>query len=170
MSFTAKFTPTVEEFLEGQRVYNKFLATSLVRFNYRFYIPAGVFAVSVAAIGFVLRIDVGIAFVLLILGGYLISKPTVFWPRRMKKEFAQYPNHKSDTVMEFSEEQIIVQTSQSKSEIAWERFIRFVETDKLFVLFALPRFLLTVPKRVVPPNESDQFRDLVRRKLADKAP
>jgi YcxB-like protein len=170
MSLTVKFTPTVDEFLDGQRVYNRFLATSLVRFNYRFYVPVGVFAVSVAAVCLILRLDVGIAFFLLILGGYLISKPTIFWPRKMKKEFAQYPDHKSDKVMEFSEEQIIVQTSHGKSEIAWERFIRFVETDKLFVLYAPPRFLLTVPKRVVPPTESDQFRDLLRRKLAEKAP
>ncbi len=170
MSLTAKFTPTVEEFLDGQRIYNKSLAPSHIRFNYRFYIPAGVFAVSVAGVGFVMRSNVGISFFLLILGGYLISVPTIFWPRRMKKEFAQYPDNKSDKVMEFSEEQIVVQTSHGKSEMPWERFISFVETDKLFVLFALPRFLLTVPKRAVPQNESGQFRGLLKRKLAQKSP
>ena len=170
MSLTLKFALTADEFLAGQRVFNKSLARTVERLNYRYAIPVGVLLVAEGLLGCVLRWNIGLCVFLLVFGGYLISSVSFFWPRRMKREFAQYPDHLAEKTVEFDEEKIVTQTSHGKSETDWKRFGRYLETDKLFVLFARPRFLFVVPKRVVPPNELDQFQELLRRKLPNQNP
>jgi hypothetical protein len=163
-----KFTETAEEYWGAQRVFNQFFARPFARFMYRYAIPIGLLLLAEGALGFFLGESIGLSIFVVVLGGYVISSVTIFGPRRIKKEFAQYPDRGSERVMTLGEENIFVQTSHGKSEMAWERFSRFVETDKLFVLLAPPRFLLTIPKRVVPATELDQLRELLRRKLPVK--
>jgi hypothetical protein len=98
-------------------------------------------------LGFVLGWNVSVCLYLIGFGGYLIFEAKVWGPRR------------------FGDEIILVQTSYGRSEIAWERFSRFVETDKLFVLFGAPRQVLTIPKRILPADKFDEFLELLKRKL-----
>ena len=90
---------------------------------------------------------------------------TVIGPRKARKEFAQYPDFRSEVEFDFSEEKVLVQTSLARAEIEWERFARFTETDKVFVIFAPPRFLYMIPKRVLSPDEFAHLTELLRRKL-----
>lgn len=135
----------------------------MARFNYRYAVPVGVMPLGERAVSFALRWNPALSLVVVGFGAYLILFRTLIGPGRVKQEFAQYPA--GDREMEFGEERILVQTSHGKSEFDWTRFTRFVETDKLFVLFAPSRFLYTIPKRVLSPGESSQFSELLRRKL-----
>jgi YcxB-like protein len=168
MPLTITFTPTADEFLKGQRIFNRFLARPLVRFNYRFAIPVGVLLIADGVAGFLLRWNIWLNSLLAVYGAYLILCRTIIGPRRLKKEFAQYPDHGSDRTMEFHDQGILFQTSLSRGEIDWARFTRFVETDQLFVLLAPPRMLYTIPKRVFSLEELSQFRQLLQRKLPGK--
>lgn len=104
---------------------------------------------------------------LVVYGAYLILWRTVIWPRKIKKEFSKYPGFDEDRVVIFTDDKISGQTSHAKTEMDWSRYARFVETDNLFVLFAAPRAMSTIPKRVLSAGETDQLRALLRRKLLD---
>ena len=166
MPIKIKFILTADEFLAGQVVFNRFLAPPVARFNYRFAVPVGLLLVADGVAGFLLRWQVGLNLFLLAFGAYLIVCRVIIGPRRVQKEFTQYPDHGTDRTMEFNDEKILVQTSHGKSELDWARFTRFVETDTEFVLFAPPRMLYTIPKRIFSVEETNQFRELLQRKLA----
>jgi hypothetical protein len=168
MLLTLKFRLTADEFLEGQRVFNRLLAPTFARFNYRYGIAVGVLLLAEGVVAFALRWNIGLSVLLVVFGAYLILCRVVLGPRRLKREFAQYRDFARDQIWEFGEEKILVQTSHTKSEVDWARFTRFVETDKIFLLCVPPRFLHIIPKRVFSPSESDQFRKLLRRKLPGK--
>jgi hypothetical protein len=165
MPIKIKFILTPDEFFAGQVVFNRFLAPPVARFNYRFAIPVGLLLVADGAAGFLLRWHVGLNLFLLAFGAYLILYRVIIGPRRVKKEFTQYPDHGTDRTMEFNDEKMLVQTSHGKSEIDWARFTRFVETDSLLVLSAPPRMMYTIPKRIFSMEETNQFRELLQRKL-----
>ncbi len=165
MTLTVRFTETADEYLGGQRVFNRFFARTPARFLYRHAFLIGALVVAQGIVGFGLKWNGGLCILLIGLGFYLISSALFLGPRRVKKEYAKYPDHASEKLMEFSEEKILCQSSLGKSEMDWARFSRFIETDQLFVLLAPPRFLLTVPKRAIIPNEFDPLRELLRRKL-----
>ena len=136
---------------------------------YRHAFLIGAVLVAEGIVGFALKWNALPCVLFIAFGLYVMAYVALIGPRRIKKEFAQYPDHASEKVMEFSEEKILVQTSHGKSEMEWARFSRFIETDKLFVLFAPPRFLITLPKRAIIPNEFDQLHELLKRKLPTKS-
>jgi hypothetical protein len=167
MPLTARFVPTADEYLGGQIAYNRFLARKAARFLFRYAYPMGALFIAEGVVGFAMKWNLAICLLLAFYGLSIISYAAFLAPRRIKKEFAQYPDHASEKVMEFNEEAVLVQTSHGKSEMHWPRFTRFIETEKLFVLYAPPRFLVTVPKRAIAPNDSDPLRELLKRKLPD---
>jgi hypothetical protein len=155
---------TQEEFLEGQRAYCSRLASKFVRFNYRFAIPVAVVLVVEGIAVFALRLNSIIGAISMGWGLWMLLSRAILWPIRMKKEFAQYPD--MDLSMEFAEEGMAAQTSFGKSELLWSRMTRFIETEKVFVLFAPPRFVYTVPKRAFLAYELEQFRSLLQKKIS----
>jgi YcxB-like protein len=168
MPVTAKFKMTADEFMEGQRVFNRFLAPPIARFNYRFATPVGCLLLAEGILGFVLKWNWGLCLFFVIFGGYLASCKVLFGRRMLKKEFAQYPELANEKCMEFGEEKIFVQTSHGKGETVWARFSRFIETNQIIVLFAPPRLFHTIPKRVLSSDELAELQDLLRRKLPGK--
>ncbi|SRR6266478_761522 len=169
MRLTARFIPTADEFLGGQIAYNRFLERKAARFLYRYAYLIGAVFVTQGIVGFALNWNLVVSLLFAFYGLYTISYAAFLAPRKIKKEFAQYPDRASEKIMEFNEEAVLLQTSHGKSEMHWARFSRFVETEKLFVLLAPPRFLVTIPKRAIAPNESDQLRELLKRKLPNKS-
>jgi hypothetical protein len=165
MPLTLQFTLTTDEFMSGQRVFNRLLAPPMARFNYRYAVSVGVLLMVEGAVSLALRWNSLLSLFVFVFGAYLVLFRTIIGPGRAKKEFTQYPAFFADRTMEFREDKILVQTAHGKSETDWARFTRFVETDKLFVLFAPPRFLYMIPKRVVSSNDFDRFRAVLRRKL-----
>jgi hypothetical protein len=165
MPIKIKFTLSADEFLAAQIAFNRFLAPPMARFNYRAAIPVALLLVADGAAGFLLRWNIGLNLFLIAFGAYLILCRVIIGPRKVKKEFTQYPDHDTDRTMEFNDEKILVQTSHGKSELDWTRLSRFIETDGLFVLFAPPRMLYTIPKRIFSIEETNQFREFLQRKL-----
>jgi hypothetical protein len=154
---------TADEFLEGQRVFNRDLASGFLRFNYRFATPVGVLLTADGVVLVALRLQVIIGLFLTVWGIWMIANRTIFWPRRMRKEYVQYPD--MDRSMEFGNEVVAAETNYGNSKFLWGRLTRFVETEKLFVLFAPPRFLYTVPKRAFSAAELEDFRHLIQQKI-----
>jgi hypothetical protein len=155
---------TQEEFLEGQRAYCSRLGSKFVRFSHRFAIPMAFVLVVEGIAVFALQLNSIIGMISVGWGLWLLFSRAILWPIRMKKEYAQYPD--MDMSMEFGGEGLATQTNFGKSEQLWGRLTRFAETDRLFLLFAPPRFLYTVPKRAFTPGELEEFRRLLQQKIS----
>jgi YcxB-like protein len=156
---------TADEFVAGQRVFCRYFARPVARFHYRYAIPIGIFFMADGAVALALQLGSGLALFLFAWGAYSIASKVILGPQRAKKEFARAPDAARERNMEFDDDKILVQTLHSKGEVDWGHFDRFVETEKLFVLLAPPRGLYTIPKRAFSSDESNVFRELLRRKL-----
>ena len=166
MPITIQFEWTLEEFLEGQQLYNRQLAPALVRLNHRLAIPVGLLLLADGVAGLALGWSIPLCLLFLVFGTYLLFFRLLLAPRKLKKEFAQYP--KLQRTMDFEEDKVVVRTSLGNNEIEWGSLGRFAESKRLFLLFAPPGLFWPIPKRVLSAEEVRQFRQLLERKLPGK--
>jgi hypothetical protein len=54
----------------------------------------------------------------------------------------------------------------AEAQLKWGNFIRFLESDDIFMLFHSDLIFNILPKRAFAADEIDQFRELLRRKIA----
>ena len=168
VSINLKFALTADEFLAGQRIYNRHIASAWNRYVYRLLVPAGILFIVVGAAGFAIGFPMGLSILIFTWGAFLITERTIFWLRKMRKEFTQYPPGAWDQIMELDDDKVLVQSTVAKAEISWERFSRFAENDKIFFLYTPPRAFYPIPKRVLSPEDTDRLRELLQRKLPEK--
>jgi hypothetical protein len=78
---------------------------------------------------------------------------------RKDKRFQQ------DLTADVSEDGIHVATLTADSQMKWGGFIRFLEFDKIFMLFHAQWIFNIFPKRAFTPTEADEFRELLCRNI-----
>jgi hypothetical protein len=54
------------------------------------------------------------------------------------------------------------------ANLKWGLFLRFLESDRVFLLHQTARSFNMLPKAAFAPAEMEEFRQLLRRKLPDK--
>jgi hypothetical protein len=164
--FHFEFTLTPEDFIEGQRAFCSSLGSRWARFNYKALVPLGVIFIAEGVAAYFLHLDWIAVFVLPVIGAYCILKRLFLWPWRLRRQYLRYPEASAPRTVEFNEGGIQAQSSHARGEIIWSRFGRFTETPSLFILFAPPSILYTVPKRAVPADRMDELRRFLSSKLA----
>jgi hypothetical protein len=100
----------------------------------------------------------------------------VFWalllfvfPRmRIQYVFKRNPYLNQESTIEVSEEGILNENPNMRSQRNWNMFIRWAENNRLFMVYSAPNQFLLLPKRAFGPGEADQLRDLLRGKLPGK--
>jgi hypothetical protein len=70
-----------------------------------------------------------------------------------------------DFTADISDEGIHTETFSEDSHAKWSAFVRFLESDKIFMLFHAEWIFIIIPKRAFEPADVDQFRELVRRNV-----
>jgi hypothetical protein len=160
-----EYTLSPEEFFEGQRLFCGSLARRWVRFNYKAMVPLGILLLIEGAIAIIWKWAFWAQVVLPTLGAYYLLNRLVLWPRRIRREYKQYPDHSASRSVEFDENGVVAVTSHGRGEMIWTRFSKYIENDEVFVLLAPPRFLYTLPKRVMSPETTGEFRNLLGKKL-----
>lgn len=82
--------------------------------------------------------------------------------RYFRRSYRIDQRFKHDFTGEISEEGINITTPLSDSQMKWASFIRFLESDEIFMLFLAQWLFLIFPKRAFAPDEADHFRTLLR--------
>lgn len=72
---------------------------------------------------------------------------------------------KHDFRADISSDGIHVVTSTSEDRIKWLEFVRYLESDKVFMLFVTESKFITFPKRAFAAAELESFRELIRRHI-----
>jgi YcxB-like protein len=157
-----------EEFLEGQRVFCSSLGSRWVRFNFKGLIPIGVLLMVEGVVAIIFKVDLFAEILLPVLGAYFIFSRLVLWPRKVRREYDQYPDHAGGRSVQFDEDGVATNTSHGSGNMVWSRFTKFSETETIFVLFAPPRFLFTIPKRAIPAEKIGELRSMLVQKLDNR--
>jgi hypothetical protein len=165
MSFLCRYT--LEDYLEAHRLHRK----------------GRIWRQWDRVIGYLfLLICTGSAFLILVGNprAYRTTLPllalAVFWalllfvfPRmRIQYVFKRNPYLNQISTMEVSEEGILNESPNMRSQRNWSMFIRWAENSRMFMVYTAPNQFLLLPKRDFAPGEADQLRELLRRKLPGK--
>ena len=92
----------------------------------------------------------------------------VFWILpvwQWKRMYAKDRRYQEDYTADISEDGIRFEGATSDGNVKWARYTRFLESDKLFLLYQSPQLFNMFPKSAFGPGEADQFRELLKRKL-----
>jgi hypothetical protein len=81
--------------------------------------------------------------------------------RHFRRSYRNNHRFRHDFNAEISEEGIEVETSSSDSRMKWASFVRFLESDEIFMVFLAQWLFLVFPKRAFAANEADQFCTLL---------
>ncbi|MGP0021707.1 MAG: YcxB family protein [Candidatus Sulfotelmatobacter sp.] len=54
------------------------------------------------------------------------------------------------------------------ANLKWSLYLRFLESDRVFLLYQTNRMFNLLPKAAFGPGEIEEFRQLARRRLPDK--
>lgn len=105
------------------------------------------------------------SFAFAIFGVLLIAYGVVFSPiqfrYRVKRNWDRYPNIKKEFDMVVSPEGVETTDDRGSPALsAWDCFVRFGESESLFLLYLSPLLPMCLPKRLIPAAELSGLRDL----------
>ena len=83
--------------------------------------------------------------------------------RYFKKRYRTDQRYKDNFTADISEDGIHFSTPSVDSQMKWSGIVRYLESDKIFMLFHAALIFSIIPKRAFAPGEADTFRDLLRR-------
>lgn len=156
-----------EDFLEAQKLYSATSLTRTQRLFRRVMTIAGLVLFIAGAVSLLLpssefRNDLvpgtGAGAILILL----------FWvaPQLgMKKKFAKDKRLQCEIVAEFSESGMDISSRNSSAKISWADCVRYSESANLFLVFQSPQIFNVFPKRAFATGETDEFRQLLNRRL-----
>jgi len=92
----------------------------------------------------------------------------VWVPFNWRRSYAKDRRMQHEFTANISEDGIHLQSSDFDANLKWALYLRFLESDRIFLLYQTNRMFNLFPKSAFAPGEIDEFRQLVRRKLPGK--
>ncbi len=97
---------------------------------------------------------------LLVFYGFVIS--SIQFRYRVKRNWDRYPRMKKDFDITVSSAGVqVVDDKGNPSHTAWDSFLRYRESDSLFLLYLSPLLPLCLPKRLIPESDRDGLRSML---------
>jgi hypothetical protein len=142
----------------------------------------------VRAIRLTAQVLVGAAFLILIVLAAVVRDPKVLsnfvplivllvawalvmlvWvPFNWRRSYAKDRRMQHEFAADISEAGIHLQSEDFDANLKWALYLRFLESDRIFLLYQTNRMFNLFPKSAFAPGEIDEFRQLLQRKLPDK--
>lgn len=81
---------------------------------------------------------------------------------RVKRNWERYPKMRKDFSITILEDGVqAIDDKGNPSHTAWDNFVRFSESDSLFLLYVSPLLPLCLPKRLIPEDDRGGLRTLL---------
>ena len=157
----ARFQVTADEYVEAQVAHLK-----ATHGNRLWLVRLGSGVIAIAGIYFAWdepRSSVGYA--MAICGVALFALFTWVYRAEARREFHKQAQLREEVSADFGEQSVAAHSSLGDSTTKWDAYTRFVETEHLFLLYFSPAIYHIVPKRSLPRDGVDEFRNLLCRKL-----
>jgi hypothetical protein len=108
--------------------------------------------------------DPGFVFISCVVGFFLLYCGFAL-RRYFRKAYRKDHRFKNDFSAEVSEQGVHIVTSFSDSQMKWNSFVRFLESETIFMVFIAEWMFRIFPKRSFAPGQADEFRTLLQRHL-----
>jgi hypothetical protein len=82
--------------------------------------------------------------------------------RAGKAQFEIYPSLRQARRLEIGSQGINTDAGIASSNLSWNAYLRYVESDKVFLLYTAPGCFVIIPKRVLQPSETDELRQALQ--------
>jgi hypothetical protein len=92
----------------------------------------------------------------------------VWVPLSWRRAYAKDRRLQHEFAASISEDGIRLQSVDFDATLKWAAYLRFLESDRIFLLYQTNRMFNLFPKTAFAPGETEEFRQLVRRKLPEK--
>jgi hypothetical protein len=95
----------------------------------------------------------------------------IFWvwaPFYWRRSYAKDRRFQQQFTADISEDGVHLESVDFDANLKWSIYLRFLESDRIFLLYQTDRMFNLLPKAAFAPGEIDEFRQLARRKLPDK--
>jgi len=86
--------------------------------------------------------------------------------RYFRRSFRKDRRFQHEFTADISDEGIHIVTPFSDSQMKWTTFVRFLESDQIFMIFIAEWMFLVFPKRAFVPAEADLFRVQLQQKIS----
>jgi hypothetical protein len=103
---------------------------------------------------------------MLFFGLFLVFLTTIFIPLSVRRAYARDKRLHEEFVADITDSGIGISSPNSRSQTNWSAFLRWFESKNLFVLYHSPQLFNTFPKRAFTIEQIEEFRSLLRQKLA----
>jgi uncharacterized membrane protein len=87
-------------------------------------------------------------------------------PRYFRRAYQKDHRFKHDFTAEISDQGIHLVTPFSEAQMKWNSFVRFLESNDIFMVFIAQWSFILFPKRAFAPGGADEFRELLQRNIA----
>lgn len=92
----------------------------------------------------------------------------VLVPFNWRRSYAKDRRLQHEFAANISEDGIHLQSEDFDANLKRALYLRFLESDRIFLLYQTNRMFNLFPKSAFAPGEIDEFRQLLQRKLPDK--
>jgi YcxB-like protein len=150
-----------EDFMEGQRLFVS--AEKWFRRLSRRLMPwEAAFCLIVGVTALVVTKDRVVPTFLCLISIYLFYRGFAL-RRYFRRRYRTDQRYKHDLIADISEHCIHFETAFVDSQMKWASVVRWLESDKIFMLFHAPMIFTIIPKRAFAAGDADAFRELVKR-------
>ncbi len=164
MTLSFQYTPE-----DWEQAYRTYAFRGRRRWLTRFYIVLGCFFLLMALL---VAIAPGNSFSnsvpLIFLGVLWIYLGTAMWKRAGLRSFSGRPELRQEYSVSVDETGVRFAGPISSSNWTWPAFVGFLKGKTTLLLMLSPCAFAIFPKRVFGPGQIDQFRELVRQRVAAK--
>jgi hypothetical protein len=111
--------------------------------------------------------DIGLTVIGFVVGIYL-SYCGLALRRYFRRFYQKDHRYKHEFAAEISDQGIHVVTPFSDGQMKWNGFVRFLESNDIFMVFIAQWNFIIFPKRAFAPGEVEGFRALLQRNVASQ--
>jgi len=153
-----------QDYMDAQSLYLANLRPRYRRFlrSLRPWVGALAVIINVAYIVLVPERNLALSVIGFLIGFYLIYCSHFAIRRFVRRSYRNNPHYKHDFTADISESGVHVVTATDDSQSKWGSFVRFLESDRIFMLFYSELTFIIFPKRAFAPGETEQCRELLR--------
>jgi hypothetical protein len=162
---------TRDDFIDAQKLHRSKSPRGIVR---SLVLVAKVCVVAVLILLIVLASvtrDRNIWFTYAPLVGLLVIWVLLYWvwaPFSWRRTYTKDRRLQDAFTADISEDGVQMGSPTFDANLKWGLFLRFLESDRVFLLHQTDRLFNMFPKAAFAPAEIEEFRQLLRRKLPDK--
>jgi hypothetical protein len=122
------------------------------------------FVAIVGIVGAIVTRGEGLFLLLAVIGIYFLYRDFAL-RRHFKARYKTDRRYNQDFSAEISDDGIRVLTPFEDSRMKWGSIVRYLESDKIFMLFHSTLIFTIIPKRAFASGEAHRFRELLGRNI-----